>query len=243
MDERQVCVEALAAALTRLERAQRRGADPALGGRLVALQDWQARRLAADYADQRELPRRRAAVEFFLDEVYGAHDFTERDTQFARAIHRLRAMLPLPALQALRDAIDLQALTAELDVAVAERLETSVAVLDDRAYAAAYRETDRQVDRRRQIDLALSIGRRLQNLTDHPSVELLLRLSAAPARLAGYAALQTFIERGYAAFRQLGPEAGAFLAAIGDRENAFRQRMSATEPVATAAPVDTGVAG
>jgi len=243
MDERQVCVEALAAALTRLERAQRRGEDPALGGRLVALQDWQARRLAADYADQRELPRRRAAVEFFLDEVYGAHDFTERDTQFARAIHRLRAMLPLPALQALRDAIDLQALTAELDVAVAERLETSVAVLDDRAYAAAYRETDRQVDRRRQIDLALSIGRRLQNLTDHPSVELLLRLSAAPARLAGYAALQTFIERGYAAFRQLGPEAGAFLAAIGDRENAFRQRMSATEPVATAAPVDTGVAG
>ena len=228
MDERQACVESLAGALQRLERAQRRGDASALAPRLAALQAWQAGRLAAEYADQRALPRRRDAVDFFLDEVYGARDFSERDTQFARAIHKLRAMLPLVALQALRDAVELQALTVELDVAVAERLTVGATPLDAASYGAAYRETDRQVDRQRQIELAVSIGRRLQHLTTHPSVELMLRLAATPARLAGYGALQAFIERGYASFQRLGPEAEAFLAAIGEREDAFRHRTSAS---------------
>lgn len=228
MDERQACVDALAAALARLERAQRRGDDPALAPRLAALQAWQAGRLAREYADQHALPRRRDAVEFFLDDVYGARDFSERDTQFARAIHKLRAMLPLTALQALRDAVELQALTIELDVAVAERLEVAgAAPLDAVAYGVAYRDADRQRDRRRQIDLAVSIGGRLEHLTTHPTIELMLRLAATPARLAGYGALQAFIERGYAAFRRLGPEAGAFLAAIAEREEAFRRRIAA----------------
>jgi hypothetical protein len=233
MDPRQACIEALAAALFRLQRGQQRAADPGVATSLAVLRHWQSLRLAADYADQRALPRRRAAVEFFLDEVYGARDFSERDTQFARAIHRLRVMLPLPALQALRDAVELQALTLELDVAVAGCLPSREAPFDAAGYGAAYREADRQVDRRRQIDLAVSIGRRLEHLTAHPTIELMLRLAAGPARLAGYAALQGFIERGYAAFRQLGPEAGEFLAAIAAREEAFRQRMAVPPPVAT----------
>jgi len=227
MDERHACIDALAGMLARLERAQRRGDDAALAPRLAALQAWQADRLAAEYADQRALPRRRDAVDFFLDEVYGAHDFSARDTQFARAIHKLRAMLPLTALQALRDAIELQALTVELDVAMAERLDAGAGLLDAAAYGAAYRDGDRQADRRRQIELAVSIGRRLEHLTTHPAIELMLRLAATPARLTGYGALQAFIERGYAAFRRLGPEAGAFLDAIAEREGAFRRRTTA----------------
>lgn len=227
MDEREACVDALADVLARLDRAQRRGEDAALAPRLAALRAWQADRLAAEYADQRALPRRRDAVDFFLDEVYGARDFSERDTQFARAIHKLRAMLPLTALQALRDAVELQALTVELDVAVAERLADVAAPLDAAAYGAAYREADRQVERRRQIELAVSIGRRLEHLTTHPAIELMLRFAATPARLAGYGALQAFIERGYVAFRRLGPEAGAFLASIAEREESFRRRTAA----------------
>jgi hypothetical protein len=240
-DPRQACAEALAVALARLERGQRRAAEPDLAASLATLQAWQSRRLAADYADQHARPRRRAAVEFFLDEVYGARDFSERDRQFARAIHRLRAMLPLQALQALRDAVELQALTLELDVAVAERLPRPAAPLDAAAYGAAYRAADRQADRRRQIDLAVSIGRRLEHLTAHPTIELMLRLAAGPARLAGYAALQGFIERGYAAFRQLGPEAAEFLATIDAREEAFRQRTSVSPPATEARAGAEGV--
>lgn len=227
MDARDACLDSLAAALVRLERAQRRAAAPALQQRLRLLRDWQAQRLATEYADQREYPRRRDAVGFFLDDVYGARDFAERDVQFARALHRLRAMLPMPALQALRDAVELQALTLELDAALAACLDEAAA-LDASAYADAYREVGRYADRDRQIDLALEIGARLRHLTAHPTIELMLRLAATPARLAGYGALQGFIERGYAAFRRLGPEAAAFLDTIAARERAFLARVAAT---------------
>ena len=228
MDPRVACLDSLAAALARLERAQRRDAAPALQQRLRLLRDWQAQRLATEYADQREHPRRRDAVEFFLGDVYGARDFAERDLQFARALHRLRAMLPLPALQALRDAVELQALTLELDAALAACLDETAAALDASAYADAYREVGRYAERDRQIDLAFEIGARLRHLTAHPTIELMLRLAATPARLAGYGALQGFIERGYAAFRRLGPEAAEFLDTIATRERAFLARLAAT---------------
>jgi hypothetical protein len=241
MDERDACLDSLAAALERLARAQRLADDPALRTRLRLLQDWQARRLAGEYADQRELPRRRDAVEFFLADVYGARDFAERDAQFARAIHRLRAMLPLPALQALRDAIELQALTHELDVALAASLDPHARVVDAAGYAQAYRAVGRLHDRARQVDLALAIGERLQHLTRHPTIELMLRLAAVPARLAGYGELQAFIERGYAAFRRLGTEAADFLATIAVRERAFFECHAAVAPAH--APAGDGRAG
>ena len=229
MDERGACLDSLGVVLARLRQAQQRSTAPALQERLRLLRAWQAQRLAAEYADQRAMPRRRQAVEFFLEDVYGARDFGDRDAQFSRAIHKLEATLPLGALRALRDAVELQALTLELDLSVAERLAPSAEALDAAGYGRAYRETGRRVDRMRQIDLAVDIGRRLEHLTALPAIELVLRLAAAPARLAGFGALQAFIERGHAAFRRLGPEASAFLDAIEARERAFLERHAAAD--------------
>lgn len=240
MDERDACLDSLGAVLARLRHAQQLSTAPALQPRLRLLRAWQAQRLAAEYADQRALPRRRQAVEFFLEDVYGARDFGDRDAQFSRAIHKLEATLPLGALRALRDAVELQALTLELDLSLAERLEPGAAALDEAGYTRAYRDTGRRIDRARQVDLAVDIGRRLQHLTALPAIELVLRLAAAPARLAGYGALQGFIERGHAAFRRLGPEAPAFLDAIEARERAFLTRHAA--PV-EAAPQESTLHG
>lgn len=240
MDERDACLDSLGAVLARLRHAQQRSTAPSLQPRLRLLRAWQAQRLAAEYADQRALPRRRQAVEFFLEDVYGARDFGERDAQFSRAIHKLEATLPLGALRALRDAVELQALTLELDLSLAERLEPGAAALDEDGYTRANRDTGRRIDRARQVDLAVDIGRRLQHLTALPAIELVLRLAAAPARLAGYGALQGFIERGHAAFRRLGPEAPAFLDAIEARERAFLERQAG--PV-EAAPLEASVHG
>ena len=44
----------------------------------------QARRFRATYADFLTDPRHAAATAFFLDELYGEHDFAQRDAQFAR---------------------------------------------------------------------------------------------------------------------------------------------------------------
>ena len=44
----------------------------------------QARRFEATYADLLQDPRHRPATRFFLDELYGDHDFAQRDAQFGR---------------------------------------------------------------------------------------------------------------------------------------------------------------
>ena len=57
-----------------------------------------------------------------------------------------------------------------------------------------------------------------------PGVGMLLRLSRGPARAAGLAELQGFLERGYAAFAQLG-DARAFIGEIEADERDVAQRL------------------
>ncbi len=223
--ERDRCQESLTAQLQRLERGRSCASEPSLQPRLHALRAWQANRLAVDYADQRAIPARRDAVSFFLEDVYGAADFTQRDDQFARAMKHLQRLLPMAALEALRDAVELNALTVELDTEVAGRLPVAATTVDGPGYAAAYRAVNRAADRRRQIELAVAIGRRLQLLTLHPATELAMRIAAGPARLAGFGALHSFIERGFLAFQRLGSDSAHFVDAIEFRETAFMQRL------------------
>ncbi|HSQ73148.1 MAG TPA: hypothetical protein VLM87_12070, partial [Rubrivivax sp.] len=64
-----------------LGHAARLAGDPKLSGRLRSLARFQASRLAATYADLRESPRYRDAVEFFLTDLYGPQDLSARDEQ------------------------------------------------------------------------------------------------------------------------------------------------------------------
>jgi hypothetical protein len=59
-----------------------------------------------------------------------------------------------------------------------------------------------------------------------PGIGSLLKLSRLPARAAGLGALQSFLERGCAAFTALG-DAGAFLADIRRSETAAMRRLFA----------------
>ncbi len=199
-------------------------ADAALASRLTSVQAWQTRRLARTYADQREQFVRREAVAFFLNDVYGPRDFALRDRQFQRALRPLKAMLPADALTGLSEAVQMQALSLDLDLAMARTLETPDS-LGDESYAAAYRTVQRVEDRRRQIELVGAIGVRLVSLVRHPGVELALRLAARPARMAGFGDLQTFLEHGFAAFQRMGGAAADFIAIIQRRETEFMDSM------------------
>jgi hypothetical protein len=199
-------------------------ADAALAARLTSVQAWQTRRLAQTYADQREQYVRRDAVAFFLNDVYGPRDFALRDRQFQRALRPLKAMLPADALTGLSEAVQMQALSLDLDLAMARMLDTPVP-LSDEGYAAAYRKVQRIEDRRRQIELVGAIGARLVSLVRHPGVELALRLAARPARMAGFGDLQTFLEHGFAAFQRMGGAAADFIATIQRRETEFMDSM------------------
>jgi hypothetical protein len=215
--------EAIEHSLQRSRRCEAQVArDAALNSRIKALRGWQAQRLAMTYADLRRDPRYRPAVEFFLQELYGPQDFGARERAFERAWRRLRRTLPPMLLEVLAAVAELQALTAELDLAVALRLP--VTQITAARYLAAYRAAGNADQRTRQIDLILEIGRHLVDAVALPWVDWALRAAHWPAHALGFAPLQRFLEHGYAAFRALG-DANTFLAAIAERERCLMQAL------------------
>ena len=197
-------------------------ATPAFSRRLGELETWQAARLAKTYEDLRRDPRCAAATDFFLTELYGPQDFSRRDADFARAWDRLKRGLPHGALEVLTRALELQVLSAELDQAMIARLPSGP--LTGASYADAYRAVGGANARRRQIDLVVGIGTDLARLVTHPLLGLALRAAHIPAHLAGFGALQDFLERGFAAFRKMG-DPGVLLEAIRTRETALMQAL------------------
>ena len=214
----------LRALLSRLQQQHKRsGEDPEITRRLAALRAWQARRLAASYADIRQQQPFTAACEFFLADLYGEGDFADRDRAVERVVPIMMRLLPEGVLASLARAIELNALSQELDYALAAALPghcISADVISDIDYAAAYAlSADRQA-RRRQLALLLVLGRELDRLVRKPMLSELLHLCRWPARMAGLGALQSFLERGFDAFGKLGG-AGIFLGTILLRERGF----------------------
>ncbi|MCL4745729.1 MAG: hypothetical protein KJZ83_09955, partial [Burkholderiaceae bacterium] len=198
-------------------------ADPVLRARNAALKHWQARRLGRTHADLLDDPRYRAAARFFLDDLYGGKDFSQRDTELARVIPTLARMLPNAALGTIADAVELDALTERLDEALAGALGSRLdRGIDEAQYAQAYRHACGRGDREHQLDLVLSIGRSLDRLVRHPLLGGVLRAMAAPARIAGVTAMHEFLVRGFGAFRGIGG-ASEFLARIDLRERSILQ--------------------
>ncbi|HVW68525.1 MAG TPA: hypothetical protein VHB68_06090 [Steroidobacteraceae bacterium] len=207
---------------TKRQLDTRISASPAAVRRLAELRRWQAARLAQTYADLRHEPQCREAIEFFLSDVYGPQDLTRRDAAFERAWRPLKRALPAAALKVLGDAIELEVLSAELDQEMMARLADGP--VDRLTYEKAYRALGRVRQRRRQIDLVLSIGTDLTRLVDHPAIGLALRAARIPARLSGLDALQDFLERGYHAFRKM-TDPQRLLSAIAERETAFMNHL------------------
>ena len=208
-----------------LERAEATVAR--ISARLGRLRRWQAARLARTYADLRRDPRYAPATEFFLRDLYGAHDFAARDRQLEDAWRFFRRWLPPPALSVLAHALELDVLTRELDQAMAALLPD--ASVTEASYARAYRALGRREARERQVELVLATGHDLQRVVRHRSIGLLLRAAHGPAHLAGLDQLQAFLERGYRAFRAM-PSADQFLAIIHERESSLLEDWLAGAP-------------
>jgi hypothetical protein len=214
---------------TLLEARER--AMPAGDTRLRELRAWQAVRLARTYEDLRRDTQCAQAIEFFLKDLYGLADHARRDLDLTRAWGRLKRTLPQAALEVLGCALELQVLMAQLDQAMAAQLAPGP--LDWPAYAAAYRAVGRPDARHRQIELVIQIGNDLARLVRHEWLALALRAARLPVELAGFGALQDFLERAFAAFRNL-KDAQRLLAAIQDRES----RLSAALFSGAAVPAD-----
>lgn len=198
------------------ERA-RRVEDPNLGLRVGAVKAYQHQRFEKTYEDLLASPRFGPAARFFLEDLYGPHDFAQRDQQFARVIPSLVRLFPKSIVATVSTLVELHALTEVLDTQMAMSLGTPIA--DPIAYRQAWQQTGRRADRFRQIELMDKIGRALEGYTRNPLLRHSLRAMRQPAQVAGLGALQTFLETGFDTFRAMGG-ADEFLSTIVKRERA-----------------------
>lgn len=192
--------------------------------RLAELKRWQGERLAATYADFASQPRYRDATRFFLEDVYGPKDFSRRDEAMLRILPAMSKLLPGSAVETATLAIELEALTEDLDHRVAEALPAGE--ITDETYAEANREACSREEREHQVRLTEAVGKRLDALVRKPLVLGALQLMRQPARAAGLSDLQDFLERGFCAFRAMNG-ADEFLAALHERETAILDEIFA----------------
>jgi hypothetical protein len=199
------------------ERAVR-AASPALSAKVQAVKSYQQRRFSHTYADLLATPRYGGASRFFLDELYGPGDFSQRDAQFERVVPALVRLFPRDVVETVDTLVQLHALSETLDSEMARHVARGA--LDAAAYTAAWQATARAADREMQVALTLSIGESLDKLTRKPLLRHTLRMMRGPARAAGLSALQQFLESGFDTFLAM-RGASEFLAMVSTREHAL----------------------
>ena len=219
--------EALRLHLQRLRAL--RGAEALEGrpARLSEVKHWQALRLGRTYSDLAAHPRYAQATRFFLEDLYGEKDFSGRDEAMLRIYPVMVKTLPAGAVEPAALAIEVDAFSETLDRRVAQALPAGAIAVS--GYAQAYREAGTPEERQRQIELIEEVGERLDDLVARPMVYAALKLMRGPARIAGLADLQSFLERGFDAFRRMGG-ADYFLETIAKRETTILKRLFCGHP-------------
>jgi hypothetical protein len=201
----------------RVERTAR-AADAALARSVDHLKRYQQARFALTYADLLAAPRYAGAARFFLNDLYGPDDFSQRDAQFVRVVPGLVRLFPAEVVVTVEALTALHALSEQLDSEMARHIDDQP--LTAATYVAAWRRTGQPASRQRQIDLMLDVGRALDVYTHRPLLRHSLRAMRMPARAAGLLNLQTFLESGFDTFRAM-RGADQFLSQVATRERAI----------------------
>ncbi|MFN9744570.1 MAG: FFLEELY motif protein [Betaproteobacteria bacterium] len=206
-----------------------RAADAALARSADAVKRYQHARFGVTYADLMAQPRYAAAAEFFLTDLYGPADFSDRDDQFGRIVPALVRLFPEHIVDTVAQLAELHALSERLDTAMArQRIASGVTgpAIGGADYGAWWRAVGEPPSRDRQIGLMVSVGQALDRYTRNRLLRQSLRLMRGPAAAAGLGALQGFLERGFDTFRDM---AGAevFLSTIALRERSLAAQLFA----------------
>ena len=213
-------------------RAQIR--EPGLISAIAAIKQLQSLRFRATYVDFLRSPTHGAATQFFLEELYGEIDFTERDNQFGRIAGAIERLFPAAVGELAVDLAEILALSERLDHEMAEHwMSFDVETPDAERYVLSWRATGQPKQRERQLAVVLHMGHEMQRLTRIKSLQIGLKMMRKPAQLAGLSSLQQILERGFAAFAAMG-DAQSFLNAIEARESIWMANMFDMAPSACA---------
>lgn len=214
--------------ITHHQEIQLSGLDP----KLALLRVWQADRLARTYADFLEQPRYRPACLFFLEDIYAARDFSQRDRDLETMYDFIRRFVPEAVSRPAALTIKLHRMTAALDNKLLDVLVHQLGVVDSitvEQYAEAYRRCNNYRERVDQIDLIVDICDHIDGIVRNPIAGPALSLSKRPLSSAGYGEVMTFLERGYDSFKRM-HGSRHFRRTIKEREIGILDRMYAYDP-------------
>lgn len=200
--------------------------DAGLGDAVAEVKRFQHARFASTYGDLMAQSRYVGAARFFLEDLYGPTDFTDRDEQFARIVPALVRLFPGEIVHTVSELAMLHALSERLDSAMGRvwRGASVPSGLDGVAYGRLWREVGEPPSREQQIRLMVSVGAALDRYTRNAWIRHTLRLMRGPAQAAGLGALQGFLERGFDTFKAM-RGAAEFLGTIEARERELAERL------------------
>jgi hypothetical protein len=228
-----------AVSLVSAQRA-RCATDSELFAAIARVKRFQARRFAATYADLLAADSYRRAAQFFLDELYGDQDFTQRDLQFSRIAGALQRIFPQDVVATAVALADLHARTEQMDFAMGQawrELERRPELDETMCYVIAWRHVAKREARYEQLASVLELGREMEKLTRAPGLRFMLRMMRRPAAAAGLGDLQRFLESGFDNFQTMSHEEGLaaqFLSTIERRESAWLVTLFDADLVACA---------
>lgn len=177
---------------------------PTLDDYITVLRIFQSARLRRDHDDLAMQPKYRVISEFFFTELYGPHDFNERDEAMRRGQQFLH-LVPGVTKSDVEQALELLELTNALDCDLARHMYTFEVPLafDESIYDHIYRQADNYDQRLRQLDLVRAVVLRLHRLSRIPFIDVALKHTRGAARLARFEALHHFLMQGCTALFQV----------------------------------------
>ncbi len=182
--------------------------DPALRSACRAIKRYQSARFENTYHDLLSTSNFGPACGFFLSEIYGDRDFSQRDNEFSRIAGAIERIFPQSIVEIAVDLAELHAETERFDAEMATFVLRTTPVkatpeVSLATYTDAWNGTAACGDRLKQLNMVLHLGRRLNRVTRIPGVRLSLKAMRIPARAAKLTALQDFLERGLDTFCNL----------------------------------------
>lgn len=199
---------------------------------LQAVKHLQAQRFAGTYPDLRANPTFTPSTRFFLEELYSAKDYSDRDAQFARLAGTIERTFPESVITTVRTLARLHRQTEELDMALAQVWVCNGQLNNPARYLVAWRSVGQRAERNWQLSTVLDIGAALGRLTRKPGLRLLLKMMRRPAEMAGLGSLQAFLESGFDHFSGIARSGAvdSFLDTIRTRETAWINQLFDADP-------------
>ncbi|MGA8515145.1 MAG: hypothetical protein WB821_10295 [Burkholderiaceae bacterium] len=208
-------------------------AQPHLLLAVQAIKQAQCHRFRRSYADVLDHHDWSAAAHFFLQELYGERDYSQRDAQFGRIAPVMQRLFPASVVSVATTLTQLHAVTEQFDYAMgAALLALQPSLVTESAARFAYVQVWKAVGqpqaRAEQLALVQRLGNEMSQLTRTHGLRMMLRMMRGAANASGLHDLQHFLELGFDTFAALHRSKGGvtgFLALVDQRERAWMARL------------------